>query len=385
MGCGASSGAQISPINGECPMELKNGASLNCSRPNPGKGARPTSQDGRSQSRQNFGFNLGLLFPCRFIGNDSPLLPNSEIGYKQFFSSEVQTENDILGFKCQPSQTDSQILTDEELEAMIELLEEEIMKIQKECLINRRNTDNDNHGDSGVDDDDDDVTDELIISQRTWKNIIKAHKDNMENEKKYANIAIQATLPKSTCATQTKFGSIDHQFVPKNNMIFPKSSQNSLLQNDLLTKTISENLRKVIEEPSSLSNSFDQHLSNLFSSLEDDGDCCSEQLANGDHEEMVDSLQRTLSVYNCICDVKPRESTLRFSSDEMMSPETTPNPNEKPIPSVERVNSRKNLLQRKFLKQQKFQDCLQLIIEDIRSKKNIDQLLPPQGKCRDVK
>lgn len=351
MGCGVSSGTQITPLDQQLPIAAQN----SCPKTLLGKCSRPTSVNGFTR---NNGFNLGLLFPCRFSGNESPQLQN--LVYKQFLSSEVQTENDILGFKCQPSQTDSQILSDGELEAMIEMLEEEILKIQDECVKNKDTSD----GEDG----EEELNEEFMISQRTWKRIIKAHRDEIENGKRFANIAIQATRPKSTSATQTKFGSIDYQFVPKDRL------ESDLLADsaDLLTKTISENLLKAIEEPAEACleiSPFNQHLSTLLTSFEDEDDDAVCPLP-GSTTRMMDSLSKTFADYEC------------HTGCKVASNGTVPNGHisgdEEPKPAKKTYDMRRKFLQQRLLKQQRFQDCLAGILDDIRSKK--EQLIPAPGK-----
>lgn len=303
----------------------------------------------------------------------------------------MQTESDMLGFKCQHSQTDSGILSDGELEAMMEELEKEMKSTLEEgkdtkslCTMNGT----------------DEIEDEIDIAHKSWKGIIKAHKEEIEVTKRYANIAVQATRPTATSATQTKFGSIDHQFVPNpNSSFFAKSSKDFLEQSELLTKTLSENLLKVMEQPSALST--------LLTSLDEDEEIPTSLLIDGEPDKIVDSIQRTLADY----DTESRRQSVEQQDRENTPPKLHPNeiadqnegingttmavngtseanlsfddaavkPTGKSRPSL--LDTRKKLKDAqkrlKLLKQQKFHDTLEMLLEDIRSKKPNDLVQAP--------
>ena len=395
MGCGVSSASQISPISGEVPYDFKNGATqsfLNCST--------PTNSANRSRTAALLAtapsppvppptrFNLAFL--CRsFYGNNSAALVNGNLQQKQYCSTQMQTESDLLGFKCQHTQTDSLILSDGELEAMMEELEKEMKSALEEnkdtkslCTVNGA----------------DEIEDEIDIAHKSWKGIIRAHKDEIETTKRYANIAVQATRPTATSATQTKFGSIDHQFVPNpNSSFFSKSPKDFLEQSELLTKTLSENLLKVIEQPSALST--------LLTSLDEDEEIPSSLLIDGEPDKIVDSIQRTLADYDTesrrqSIDLQGREGTPpkvhpNEISDQNCTSTTSPTNAETVITSTDEaavkpaknrpslLDTRKRLKDAqkrlKLLKQQKFHDTLEMLLEDIRNKKPVD-LVPAPGK-----
>lgn len=299
----------------------------------------------------------------------------------------MQTESDMLGFKCQHSQTDSSILSDGELEAMMEELEKELKSSLEEgkdtkslCTMNGT----------------DEIEDEIDIAHKSWKGIIKAHKEEIEVTKRFANIAVQATRPTATSATQTKFGSIDHQFVPNpNSSFFSKSSKDFLEQSELLTKTLSENLLKVMEQ---------DPLSTLLTSLDEDEEIPTSLLIDGEPNKIVDSIQRTLADYDT---ESRRQSVDRENSPSKLHPNEIANqilnnhdttmdvsatietslstdeaavkPSGKSRPSL--LDTRKKLKDAqkrlKVIKQQKFHDTLELLLEEVRGKKPIDIVQAP--------
>ena len=394
MGCGVSSGSQISPIDNintnQIEAELphsstppppptsmidmnKNGTpkSLICSKSNSAK-----SRIGLHNDISSGKFNLGFLFPCRFYGTGSTSMTNVTLAIKdQSISVHVQTDNDILGFKCQYSQTDSLILSDGELDAMCTELEKEMKNIQEECK--------DIHNGNSMD-----IEDELFELQfmKTWRDIIHNHRNEFEPEKRFANVAVQATRPQTDNSTQTKFGSIDHQFVP--NPLFSKTTPSHIVQqqNELLTKTISENLLKAIEHP------LDQHLTDILSKFDVEDVEDLNGLNETDPDKIVESIENTLSNYedtqineveeNIGCDIVNDKAQLLPNSvphEENDSNQMLPNVTKRK-PTIDVKRKMKEAQKRiKLLKQQKFHDCLEMIIDDIRNSKKIEELLPPTG------
>lgn len=163
--------------------------------------------------------------------------------------------------------------------------------------------------------------------------------------KRFINVAVQATKKKSTHSTQTKFGRIDHCFLPQSP---------SLMDNQLLR--LSENLTKAIVDCKS--NNFhtnddddsDQNLKQLLSSLDDDDD----------DVEYGSNL------------IKSNETLSKFDDDHHTESNQTIGKN--PVESLWYSKSKR------LMKKQKVQDCIFILLDDIRKKKTLDQLLPNSGQ-----
>src|SRR6218665_153088 len=101
-------------------------------------------------------------------------------------SQYIQTDDDIVGFKCQHSQTDNTIMDDQEFECMILALQEALLSNPTDKIIQ--------------DDDDDEAHGESLLGHGLRQRFAIAH------------ASVQATPIKRDKSNQTKFGSIDHRF-----------------------------------------------------------------------------------------------------------------------------------------------------------------------------
>lgn len=341
MGCGASSDSQILPTSAQLMTECRNGAS----------GA---VTDNSGAIKPISGLKLCFLLPCRLYGSNNP--KPDDTAKLLLCSVAIQTESDILGFKSQHTQTDFQVLTDEEYEAMVEALNEEMVKVEKEC---QQKTENGR-------DPEDEADEEVLLHSRKWKSFIKHHKSESDNGKRCHNIAIQATKRKFTNSTQTKLGSIDHQFVDKNDMLFTKTSNMFLDQNELLSKTLSQ----VISKPSSLVN-IDQQLTTLLTSFEEDEDmdnfgedCLSEP------SKRVDTIQQTLKSFD-----EDSSEALVPEVNESIQPTTRTSPDSASSTVVSKISNDTGKTKLKYhmgvMKQQRFNTRLKLFLDDIRTKNEL--------------
>lgn len=152
-----------------------------------------------------------------------------------------------------------------------------------------------------------DSDEELFKGVKIWQNATNETRMPEQN-----NVAVQATRKKSTSATQTKFGSIDHNFILQNKLVVLK-----------------ENFSNVIDHANTMSDPSMAKL--LLSSLDEDDD-----------------------------GIDDRINTKNFNQL-----------NEKQSLIQKEIYSQTNAE-----KQQKMQDCLFLLLKDICSKKSINQLLP---------
>lgn len=283
MGCGLSAGRQITPVATDTSLEMMSSATEMMSSTGPSKL--------HNMSRMCTILGLKLRLPCRFYKSDPSagleliMVPTTTTG--------MQTESDIVGFKLQYAQTDSQILADEELEAMMVALEGEMKKIEEECkdrVALRRHSEED---------------EEFV--HKTWKNIVKTHKHIEglagggggvapgDGLKVKVNIAVQAIRRKISTSTQTKFGEVDHQFVVPNSTSEGDAFGGNEKGEDLFKKT----LAKVMAGGGGPGGNIDEHLSTLLTSFTNDEDL----LLDGEEcpqspNQIVDALEKTLSSFD---------------------------------------------------------------------------------------
>ena len=177
MGCGASSSlsnTQIVPINAtettvgtnseNARQQQQNWSTKswihkngnNNNNNNNGGGGGDVNHQQQNRSRIINGFTLRILLPCRFVGNSSSNMDiNGTMYNANVTHSEVQTDLDTIGFKCQYSQTELINMNDEEFDAMIQALDEQFLN-ESTNKINTNDqiidNDNDKHNDA-VDDD----------------------------------------------------------------------------------------------------------------------------------------------------------------------------------------------------------------------------------------
>nr|XP_046918063.1 uncharacterized protein LOC124498365 [Dermatophagoides farinae] len=352
MGCGASSSlsnTQIVPINAtETTVGTnsenarqqqqnwstkswihKNGNNNNNNNNGGGGGGGDVNHQQQNRSRIINGFTLRILLPCRFVGNSSSNMDiNGTMYNANVTHSEVQTDSDTIGFKCQYSQTELINMNDEEFDAMIQALDEQFLNEST----NKINT-----------------NDQIIDNDNSHKTFNSLQEQQNFTKRLFINVAVQATKKKSTRSTQTKFGSIDHCFLPE--LTLP-SNQHELLR-------ISENLTKAIVDCKSNSNDNDQMVHQLLSSLDDDDDEFDSNIVKPD--EIVEKVKKTLSKFD-----NGQQKTANNSSS-IINPTIV-----RKIPSETLWRSKSKGL----MKQQKVQDCIFLLLDDIRKKKSLDQLLP---------
>lgn len=69
-----------------------------------------------------------------------------------------------------------------------------------------------------------DSDEELFKGVKTWQNAANETRMSEQN-----NVAVQATRKKSTSATQTKFGSIDHNFILQNKLVVLKENFSNVI------------------------------------------------------------------------------------------------------------------------------------------------------------
>ncbi|KAH9417011.1 hypothetical protein DERP_011740 [Dermatophagoides pteronyssinus] len=327
MGCGVSStNAQIVPVD-DCPLSS---SSTN--------GTTTTENSHHLKS-------VCILLPCRFVGNNRSSTDdiNGNLYGTNINHSEVQTDLDIIGgFKCQYTQTDSNNMNDDEFDAMIIVLDELLINES----INKNDQSINGGGDNGQNNNDvhDDDEDELLLVKHKTINSLRLQENHHHHStKRFCNVAVQATKRKSTQSTQTKFGSIDHCFLS------PLTDQQKLLRlSENLTKAIVDCKSTDLNNPDNDDDDDQQNLKKLLSTLDVDDDL---DLDNKTNEEMIDTVTKTLSKFDDV------------SKSKLPSTNQRKNPNE-----TLWYSKSKHLM-----KKQKVQDCIFILLDDIRKKKTLEQ------------
>lgn len=312
---------------------------------------------------------IKLRLPCLFYKSDPTA--GLELIVVPKTSTGMQTESDIVGFKLQYAQTDSQILDDKELEAMMVALEGEMKKIEEECkdrVILRRNSEED---------------EEFV--HKTWKDIVKTHKniDTNGGIKMKMNIAVQAIRPKTSTTTQTKFGEVDHQFFVPNCVSKSDAFGGNENEDDLFKKT----LTKVIAGSPSVA--IDEHLSTLLTSFTNDEDL----LIEGDEcshspNQIVDVLEKTLSSFDSNDGIHFRAITSTDDAEDVdaeskvesgdttakqaISASTDESVNQNN--DIKKNTGAKSKLKHRLslMKQQKFNTRLQMLMEEIKAQNALE-------------